>query len=542
VACQKGLLAKKHPELANTPKSAGTTVSRMGELESQLISVEVEREMLEAQAVAEREAIAAGLEEVPADVVQAALEKHPQIQRLQELIFEKESHFAESKAVSAPGKESPFESQFVKEIASHRRHLDELKKQLLSSVVAETRAALLNEKRAELRQLEVQLGAQSGRVNRLRQEIEQERSRSAVSSPAVVQLEAARADLARAEEIFEQIDERSQALETEINAPSRATVLRAATPPKTAVQSVPIRLLSLAGLSGMLLPLSIAVLWQQKSRRVSGLEQLNICSDLKIVGEITRLGLSERNPFAIATKGVLDHRRLFDESMDAIATRLMLSAEHQELQVLSVTSAVSGEGKTHLAANLAASLARITGEPCLLIDADLRSPSLHQMLGMKVDHGLCQVLGDLVKTVDAVGSTSLSNLHFMPAGTLSTHPHALFSSRRFAALLEELRSSYRFIVIDTAPVLVASEALVAARASDGTIISVMRDVSRISQIQLSHQRLVHVRVRVLGAVLTGTPRKQYERTYGNHVYETVVRSPQNSTWLPAPSDSTEMTC
>jgi tyrosine-protein kinase Etk/Wzc len=85
-------------------------------------------------------------------------------------------------------------------------------------------------------------------------------------------------------------------------------------------------------------------------------------------------------------------------------------------------------------------------------------------------------------------------------------------------MLEQLRMHYRYVIVDTPPILAASEAMVMARDADGTLICAMRDVSRESHIKLAYQRLLSVGAKPIGTVLNGVPTRQYARRYGNYAY------------------------
>jgi Mrp family chromosome partitioning ATPase len=103
----------------------------------------------------------------------------------------------------------------------------------------------------------------------------------------------------------------------------------------------------------------------------------------------------------------------------------------------------------------------------------------------------------------------------LPAGFLEGSPHRLLNGS-FADLLQQLRTRYRHIVIDTPPLLPASEALVMARAADATVLCMRRDYSRLDQVQDAHERLEAAKVHVLGGVLNGIPLSHYSRKYTDY--------------------------
>ena len=184
------------------------------------------------------------------------------------------------------------------------------------------------------------------------------------------------------------------------------------------------------------------------------------------------------------------------------------------MRILAVTSAVNHEGKTSVASQLALSLARATGKTTLLIDGDMRSPDVHQVFGVAQGPGLAEVLSDECSLADAIVATHNEHVHVLPAGEIKVSPHQLLGNGSWKSLLEQIPSSYGYVIIDTPPVLAASEALVLAKAADATLLCVMRDVSRADQVRKAAERLLTAGGRPVGTVLSGVPMSRYKYGYG----------------------------
>jgi tyrosine-protein kinase Etk/Wzc len=153
-----------------------------------------------------------------------------------------------------------------------------------------------------------------------------------------------------------------------------------------------------------------------------------------------------------------------------------------------------------------------------LIDADMRSPDIHNVFDIPNEPGLAQVLGHECSAKDAIVTTWSNYVHILPAGVLKASPHKLLGDSGLKAFLSEVRSTYRHIIIDTSPILSASESLVLAKAADGTLLCAMREVSRIDQVQRAYERLVNTGARPLGTVLNGVPTGRYAYLYGIYAY------------------------
>ena len=104
------------------------------------------------------------------------------------------------------------------------------------------------------------------------------------------------------------------------------------------------------------------------------------------------------------------------------------------MQVISVCSAVSGEGKTSVSSQLAVSIARATGEPVLLIDGDMRAPDVHQIFEIPLSPGLTTVLDGRTSLEESINRSWSDHVHILPAGELDKSPHKLLGNSRPAGL------------------------------------------------------------------------------------------------------------
>jgi capsular exopolysaccharide synthesis family protein len=197
---------------------------------------------------------------------------------------------------------------------------------------------------------------------------------------------------------------------------------------------------------------------------------------------------------------------------------MLLSESTSTHRVFAVTSAVSGEGKTSHVSQMGISLARATGKRVLIVDADLRSPNLHEIFEAKFEPGLAGVLRGQCEIADAIVEEVAEGVHLLPAGRVTTNPHKYLGNGAIPKLVAKLREFYDYVVIDTPPILCASEALVVAKAADGTLLCALRDVSRSRQVRLASERLNMAGVNLMGAVLSGTSARRYASTYGNYAY------------------------
>ncbi|GBD34921.1 Tyrosine-protein kinase wzc [bacterium HR36] len=214
----------------------------------------------------------------------------------------------------------------------------------------------------------------------------------------------------------------------------------------------------------------------------------------------------------------------FVESVDALRTLLIHLLQHEYSQVIMVSSAVQGEGKTSLSCHLAASLARASRRT-LLVDTDLRRPRAHKLLATVQDPGLSEVLHAQLDWRQAIQSEIIPHLDFLPAGASVHTGVRLLSQDYFLKLLETWRNDYDFIILDSSPVLLVADPLSIVQGVDAVILSTMYKVSTLPRTQIAYQRLVAVGARVLGIVVNGISPRQYDYYYGAYHYYYNSHSP-----------------
>jgi exopolysaccharide/PEP-CTERM locus tyrosine autokinase len=208
------------------------------------------------------------------------------------------------------------------------------------------------------------------------------------------------------------------------------------------------------------------------------------------------------------------------DSMDAenfkvLKSQILFPRDGVKPRIVMVTSAFPSEGKTFVAANLAASLALGIDEYVLLIDCDLRKPDLHEMFGCSNTEGIQEYLTGRRKLPDLIIRTGIEKLSLLTGGRSSSHPAELLASSMMKEFLEEVKGRYqdRFIIIDAPPSQVTAETNVLANYMDGIIFVVMAKKSPRETIQRSIENLG--RNKILGIVFNGYHKthKSYHKYY-----------------------------
>ena len=182
---------------------------------------------------------------------------------------------------------------------------------------------------------------------------------------------------------------------------------------------------------------------------------------------------------------------------------------------ITVTSSYPEDGKTTVTTNLALMFA-MSDAKVVLIDADIRKGRIAKYFKHKSSPGLSDHLSGLVSLDDVLHHTSVNeNLYFIPSGTHSPKPYELLESERMTQFLEELKTRFDYIVIDTPPVLVVSDALAVAPKTDGTVLICRHNLSYVSDMQRSLSTLEFAKANVLGIVVNDYHAPQ-GKTYGGY--------------------------
>jgi exopolysaccharide/PEP-CTERM locus tyrosine autokinase len=165
------------------------------------------------------------------------------------------------------------------------------------------------------------------------------------------------------------------------------------------------------------------------------------------------------------------------EQFRMLRSRIVSSGQERRLRTILVTSALPGEGKTMVAANLAISIARGLDEHVLLVDADMRSPSVHELFALGPSDGLVSFLLNEHRLSDVLQKTRIEKLTVLPCGTSAENPAELLASQKMRHLVEEVGSRYddRYIVFDCTPVQQTPEPRVLGELVDGVLLVVQAE-------------------------------------------------------------------
>jgi capsular exopolysaccharide synthesis family protein len=206
------------------------------------------------------------------------------------------------------------------------------------------------------------------------------------------------------------------------------------------------------------------------------------------------------------------------EQFRTLRSRLYRMRESQHLQTILISSAIPAEGKTMVALNLAYALAQHHGCRVLLIDADLRSPRIHSLLGAPAAPGLADYLQDTATDFEVLQRGSEDGLCFIPAGNHVKHPSELISSGRMRQFLDRLKPAFDWIIIDSPPAIPVADASVLGGLVDG-VLFVVRANSTPSEASIKGCKELRD-AHMIGIVLNGAEEGVGYNSYYSSVYGT----------------------
>ena len=386
-------------------------------------------------------------------------------------------------------------------------------------------------------ELESHLEVQAKKGEKLRKESKVLRQEIQSLPTKGLQLSRLEKDVDRTGEIYNLLETKYQeALIQNAEKPEEVTIIRPAFEPSGPIN--PPDVASSAGLGamiGLVLGLVFAFIVETFDTSLGAIEDVEETLGLQVLGLVPHIepkdvqaSLKDKYKKDIADDTLIREARLIPnfgpqsilaESFRSLRTNIQSSALDKKIKSIVLTSATPLEGKTSVAANLAIAMAQ-GGLRSLLVDADLRKPSIHSMFGLDASPGVTELLlsnydfSETVKTVidimmgdmsmDKIMLTpGIDNLHIMTSGTIPLNPAELMQSDKFKGFIEEIHDRYDVILLDSPPLISATDASILAMNADGVLLvyrvgKVARGILKRAKAQLDQ-----VKANIIGVVLNG---------------------------------------
>lgn len=178
------------------------------------------------------------------------------------------------------------------------------------------------------------------------------------------------------------------------------------------------------------------------------------------------------------------------------------SSADNPIKTMVITSSGPGEGKSTTSANLAVVFAK-AGQRVLLVDADMRKPTVYKTFNLNNSRGLSTVLSTATSVLEAAQRTVIDNLTILTSGPKPPNPSELLGSMRMGQVIEEAKNMYDIVIFDMPPVVAVTDAQIMASKTDGTLLVVRENVSRKESLVKAKELLNMVQARILGAIYNG---------------------------------------
>ena len=291
--------------------------------------------------------------------------------------------------------------------------------------------------------------------------------------------------------------------------------------PTNPVNSISYRQSVIYGLAiGFVLWLMISFLYWITHQTVSNEAELKRLVNLPYLGNVPMIpGFSnEKNAGKCPVLVSRSDKFGFSESIRLLRIRVERAMEKEKAQVLLVTSTIANEGKTTLAINLATALAQ-RGKRVLLMDCDLRNPSVGYTYGEGKSAGLSELLQGKAKLDDIIYHTKTPNLYALFAGKAVAHPERLMRQKEFRELIQSGRATFDYIILDTSPCAMLADAADICNLADCVLLTVRQNHSCHWQVREGVQILEDCGRPILGTVLSMTaPNSRLSNYYHYHSY------------------------
>lgn len=205
------------------------------------------------------------------------------------------------------------------------------------------------------------------------------------------------------------------------------------------------------------------------------------------------------------------------EAYRVIRTGIQFAQAGKELQTIALTSCTPNEGKSTTIANLAVVLTQ-AGKSVLLIDCDMRNPTVHKNFNLSNKVGLSSCISMGTALSDAVQKTSIEGLYALTGGVIPPNQSELLGSEQMKNVLQRAKEQYDYVLIDTPPVMPVTDALIVGRFVDGMILVIASAEVKVEMARDVKNQLVNAGANILGVVLNKVRSEHYGYGYGYYYY------------------------
>jgi succinoglycan biosynthesis transport protein ExoP len=301
------------------------------------------------------------------------------------------------------------------------------------------------------------------------------------------------------------------------------------------------RNLLLGGALGLILGMALALGLENLDTTLTTPDEVEHLLGIPNLAIIPHLKFSTGNPETVSPELIVHHESqpLASEYYRVLRTSVLFSSPESGSFILLVTSSLPGEGKTLTVANLATAMAK-TKKDVLLVDSDLRRPTLHQIFEVNKEPGLSNFLMGELEDLPVI-KTQVEHLYLVPSGVIPPNPSELIGSKHMEEFLSRARERYSRVILDSPPLLSVTDSTLLAAQADGVLMVVKAEIIPRKAAQQARDKLLEVKANLLGVVLNDIPLEkdsyyykyyQYYSHYHRAYVQNLTREVPASNWFP----------
>lgn len=330
------------------------------------------------------------------------------------------------------------------------------------------------------------------------------------------EVEAKRNEIERLEPVVSRVSKELELAKIEKQSASRIRPFKTTGIPQVGTSKKRLPLTIAAGLAGLLGPLTLLMLRDFLRNHVNHSAMINEGVSISVLGSIPRVpSRVMRRLNEPSNTNARYWKERVSESVTGVTALVLRKLAAEGHRVIMVSSATAGEGKSTLAEQLSRSLAE-SGHRTLLIDFDLRRPVLHQRFGMPLDTGVSEVLRQGMDLKSSVRQTDVPNLGLLSAGKCRGSLLLEAQNGTLEAFFKECRAEFEIVVVDTSPLLPVVDGRLVGQFTDGAIMTVAKDTSKIPQVITARNILSDYEISLFGCVVMGDNSESYYHSYSHN--------------------------
>lgn len=331
--------------------------------------------------------------------------------------------------------------------------------------------------------------------------------------PWEVQLARLTADRDAALAAYNQLNESLRDLRIRANVESpNGRVIQDASVPKSPIRPRKTTNIALTAVLALCLAAALAFLQEYLDDRVNSPDDMERITAMPTLGHVPLVGPDQ--PRLVSEMPANSH---VAESYRALRSSIGFAGIDAPIRRLQITSASKGEGKTMTSVNVATAMA-MDGKRVILVDADMRRPSVHRVLNVPGSPGLSEVLVGTKTLDEVVLPTGVENLQVIPAGAIPPNPAELLGSRRFDQVAQELEERCDVVIFDSPPCIPVTDPLIIAGRMDGVVLVLHQGQTKKGAVKHVEEQLARARARIIGVIFNRVQHSKGGYYYYHHYY------------------------